>query len=92
MVRLKICVREVHTVSKFSSRIFLLPMLIGNLLPRIGESCIRDDKIFTHAFGKAKSNSGYEALLNIGADILATAFSRMVQMLEFTKASDEGQF
>ena len=65
---------------------------MGYLLPHIGEVSIRDDKIFTHAFGKAKSNAGYEALLNIGADILATAFSRMVQMLEFTKASDKGQF
>ena len=48
---------------------------MGNLLPRIGESCIRDDKIFTHAFGEDEMNVGDEALIVIRADILVTSFT-----------------
>ena len=63
-----------------------------DLLPRIGEICIKDDSIYPHAFGEAETNVGYEALLEIGAEILAISFTGMVWMSEFPKASDKGQF
>ena len=65
---------------------------MGYLLPRIGKCSISNYTIFTHAFGQAGANVGYEALLCIGAYILAIYFAGMVYMLEFPKASSEGQF
>ena len=65
---------------------------MGNLLPRINEGRIRDDKIPPHAFGEAETNVGYETLLGIGAEIFTVAFTGMVQMFEFPKARYEGQF
>ena len=45
-----------------------------------------------HELGQAEVNVGYEALRSIIAEILAIAFSGMVWMLEFLKASDERHF
>ena len=63
---------------------------MGDLLYCIGEGRIRDEKIFPHSFGGAETNVGDEALLGIGADIFAIAFTGMVRVFEFMKASNEG--
>ena len=65
---------------------------MGYLLPCISEGGIRDDEILTHVFGQADANVAYESLLGTGADILDIAFAGIFWMLEFLKASDEGQF
>ena len=65
---------------------------MGNLLPHFSEGHIRDDKIFAHALEEDENNSGDEVLLGIGADVLDIAFTRMVRMVEFLKANNEGQF
>ena len=65
---------------------------MGYLLPCIGEGSIRYCKILIHEFGQAEENVGDDALLGIYAEILAIAFPGMVQMLDFPKARDEGQF
>ena len=65
---------------------------MGNLMPCIVEGRIRYEEIFPHAFGESERNVGYEALLYIGADILAIAFTGMVRMFEFLNGIDEGRF